>query len=163
MKTTTLEINGNTYRISRLPAMQSMHIDRKLARVLPRLLPLLLALLKTQGGTPAGDGENPPDHLALLSTDTSMLAEAAQPMADALAEMPDADMEYIVNSLMSQVMLKQGGTWAAAWSQETGDSMFDSIITKQVIWQLVLAGLKLNLSGFTFAGITSLFAAPQQE
>ena len=50
MQSTTIEINGNTYRVCRLPAMQSMHIDRKLARVLPRLLPLLLALLKTQGG-----------------------------------------------------------------------------------------------------------------
>ena len=163
MQNTTIEINGNTYRINRLPAMQSMHIDRKLARVLPRLLPLLLALLKTQGGAPEdGESGHAADPMAMLSMDTTMLAEAAQPLADALADMPNDDMEYVVNTLMSQVMMKQGNSWASAWSADTGDTMFDGTVTKPVIWQLVLAGLKLNLAGFTFAGITSLFAAPQE-
>lgn len=120
------EISGQRYRAERLDAFKQLHVSRKIAPIIPKLLPMFVKF--------AGKAD-------ALKDDLDGMAEAFEPLAQALAEMPDADCEYVFNACLSVVMRNQQGNWASVWSQGAKSLMFDDIdlgvmvqIAAKVIW-----------------------------
>lgn len=90
----TTEVRGKTYRVGRLPAMQQLHVSRRLAPLLAGLAPALPAMARAKGA-----------HEQVA---------AVKPFADAFALMSDADAEYVVATCLSVVsrdMVGDGKTW----------------------------------------------------
>lgn len=118
------EVAGQRYRAEKLDAFKQLHVSRKIAPIIPKLLPMFLRFSEQKGA---------------LKDDLEGMAEAFEPLAQALAEMPDADCEYVFNACLGMVMRNQQGNWASIWAG--GSLMFDDIdlgamvqITAKVIW-----------------------------
>lgn len=126
---TTVDIGAATYRFGKLDAMQQFHIVR-------RLLPILASLGVS------------PDMLRELGgkdNDLGMLAVMA-PIMDMVAKMPDAEVNYILQSALSVVQRQQGDNWAPVQNR-TGQLMFADIDMPGMI-RLAIEALKRNLGGF---------------
>lgn len=121
-------INDQQYRAGKLNAFQQLHVSRKIAPILPRLLPAF-------AGLSAGN-EN-------LST----LAEALEPVAQALASMPDADCEFVFGTCLGVVSRQQGNSWSSVWNAQNKALMFDDI-QLDVMTQLVVKVVADNLGPF---------------
>lgn len=118
------EIAGQRYRAEKLDAFKQLHVSRKIAPIVPKLLPMFLKMSEKKDA---------------LKEDLAGMAEAFEPLAQALADMPDADCEYVFNACLGVVARHQQGNWASVWSG--GSLMFDDIdigtmvqITSKVIW-----------------------------
>ena len=118
------EIAGQRYRAEKLDAFKQLHVSRKIAPIIPKLLPMFLKFAEQKDA---------------LKDDLAGMAEAFEPLAQALAEMPDADCEYVFNACLSMVMRNHQNNWASIWVG--GSLMFDDIdlgamvqITAKVIW-----------------------------
>jgi len=118
------EIAGHRYRAEKLDAFKQLHVSRKIAPIVPKLLPMFLKF-STMGDS--------------MKADLAGMASAFEPLAQALAEMPDADCEYVFNACLGVVARHQQGNWASIWTN--GGLMFDDIdlgvmvqIAAKVIW-----------------------------
>lgn len=118
------EIAGQRYRAEKLDAFKQLHVSRKIAPIIPKLLPMFMKFAEQKGA---------------LRDDIAGMAEAFEPLAQALAEMPDADCEYVFNACLGVVMRNHQNSWASIWTG--GSLMFDDIdlgamiqITAKVIW-----------------------------
>jgi hypothetical protein len=133
------EIGGQRYRAEKLDAFKQLHVSRKIAPIIPKLLPMFQ---KFAGSKDA------------LKDDLDGLAEAFEPLAQALAEMPDADCEHVFAACLGVVSRNQQGNWATIWSQSAKSLMFDDIdlgqmtqIAVKVIWDSLgpfISGLLAN-------------------
>lgn len=102
------EVNSVQYRADKLDAFKQLHVSRKIAPTVPKLIPVFVALQK------AG------------KDDMGVLAEAAAPFAEALASMPDADVEYVVKACLGVVKRGQGNTFSPMVSPD-GTLMFSDM------------------------------------
>lgn len=132
---TEFEINGVEFRSGKLDTFKQLHVSRKIAPLVPKVLPAFAAITRRR----KADGES------IDAENLGLIAEAMQPVADVLAEMSDADVEFILSNCLSVVQRKQGKDWQPIW--RNGAIMFDDIelplmiqITLKVIWD--------NLGGF---------------
>jgi hypothetical protein len=113
-------IKGNNYRTGRLSAMQQFHVAR---RVAPALTGLVCAL----GGS--GTQED--------------FAKSLGPLANAVAQMPDADAEYVLGTCLAVVSRQTDPTtWAPIWRE--GRLVFDDIDLKTMM-QLAAKVIQDNL------------------
>ncbi|WP_047236644.1 phage tail assembly chaperone [Chromobacterium subtsugae] len=138
------ELNGAEYRAGKLDAMKQFHLSRRLAPVIPALIPLFS--LAAKGGL-----DN------LLSNDTAGVAAAAEPLARALAEMPDDHAEFVIATCMSAVRRRQGDQWSSVWLN--GVCMFDDMELDTIL-PLVVRVLRDNLGGFMAGLVTKQTASP---
>lgn len=124
-----VEINGFNFRVGKLNAMVQLHVAR-------RVLPIMGALV---GLMQSGAAE-------------AITAENALPaMAEQIAGMPDADVDYVVQACLRVVQRENDkGGWSAVMTP-SGQLMFEEI-DMMVMLQLVGAVVKENLGGF-FSGI----------
>jgi hypothetical protein len=125
------EINGQTYKASKLSAMAQLHLSRRLAPIIPKVLPALSAM--------AGKDES--------SIDLAEMAVALQPAADALAAMSDEDAEHIYSACLSVVQRKQDNAWRSVWSAAQKTTLFDDI-ELDVMTQLVFRVVGDSLGNF---------------
>lgn len=128
------ELKGETYRVDKLDARTQFHLTRKLAPVIPALIPLFTMVAKK------GEIEK-----ALNGGDSSELAKAAEPLANALAGMSDEHADYVIDVCMQAVARKQGDRWMRVWS--SGGSMFDDMELDTIL-PLCVRVLRENLGGF---------------
>ena len=133
------DIAGQHYRAGKLSAFQQLHLSRKLAPIIPKLLPALEGF--------NGD-----------SIDVGAIAAAFDPLAGALAEMPDADCEYICATCMSVVQRQQDSRWAAIWAASSKAMMFDDIDLPAML-QITVEVVRDNLGSFTHGLIAKVQAA----
>lgn len=136
------EVAGQRYRAEKLDAFKQLHVSRKIAPIIPRLLPMFVKFSES------GDA---------MKADLVGMAEAFEPLAQALADIPDADCEYVFNACLGVVMRNQQGNWASVWSQSAKSLMFDDIdlgvmvqITTKVIWDSLgnfIRGILANPAG----------------
>ncbi len=124
------ELNGHAYRAGKLSAFQQLHLSRKIAPLLPKLLPAFAQIADGGSGL----------HLPAL-------AEALGPLAHSLAEMPDADCEYVYGVCLSVVSRQQGQSWTSVWNTPGKTLMFDDI-DLPVMTQLVVKVITDNLGPF---------------
>ncbi|MEL6237009.1 MAG: phage tail assembly chaperone [Pseudomonadota bacterium] len=117
------EIAGHRYRAEKLDAFKQLHVSRKIAPIIPKLLPMFLKFSER------GDA---------VKDDLAGMAEAFEPLAQALADMSDVDCEYVFSACLGVVSRNQQNNWASVWN---GSLMFDDIdigvmvqIASKVIW-----------------------------
>lgn len=122
---------GVTYRADQLDAFKQLHVSRKLAPMLSTLLPIFAKL--KDGGESA------------MSEDIGAFAIAAQPFADAIAGMAEADVEYLVKTCLSVVKRKQGDAWSPLLKD--GVLMFSDLGLDHML-PLVVRVLRHSLGNF---------------
>jgi hypothetical protein len=133
---TEIAIGENVFRIGKLNAIQQLHVSRKIAPVLPKILPAMVASKALMASITE---ENP---------DIEGLSSMLSPVAEALASMPDADVEYVFNECLSAVQMQQGNAFVSIWNKDTQRSQFDFIDFFLMI-RLVVHTIWGSLSGFT--------------
>lgn len=144
MTGTEFEAKGRTYRVGRMDAKRQFHVLRRMGPIMPGLM----ALVGTEPGVEKTDGKG---------LDAEAGAQAALGvLATSLAEIPDADMDYILDNCLAVAERKQA---AGGWARVAIDGalMFEDIdmpVMLQIAWQ----ALQHNLSGF-FGGKLPDFSA----
>lgn len=99
-----ITLKGQNYRSGRLSAMQQFHVARRVA-------PALTGLVAALGGA---------------SPSQEDFAKSLAPLADAVAQMPDADAEYVLGTCLAIVSRQtEPNTWAPVW--RGGQLAFDDI------------------------------------
>jgi hypothetical protein len=121
------EINGQTYRSSKLNARQQFHVSRRLAPV--------LGGLATASGSAAED-----------------FAHFLQPIADAVAKMSDDDCDYILDTCLAVVQRQQGTAWAQIFVAK--NIMFEDIDMAAML-QIAAKVIQENLGSFFHASAVS--------
>jgi len=124
------EISGNNYRAEKLNAFQQLHVSRKLAGVLPKVLPAILAANEAKGG------------------DLSTLLSAFEPAAEAIAAMPEADVDFIFHACLGVVKRQQGSAWSPVWNQQGKVLQFQDIDDAAKISEIVFKVLQDSLGSF---------------
>jgi hypothetical protein len=131
----TIDLDGKTYHISRLTPKKAFHVSRRLAPFLGAILPHLRQLFEK-----GDDGKLP-----LPETFLERGAELLPAIADIIAKMPNEDCDFVIDTCLSVVSVKQDRGSAPVMSN--GVLMFDYIDMKTMI-QLTMEVVKVNLSDF---------------
>ncbi|WP_396231120.1 phage tail assembly chaperone [Acinetobacter baumannii] len=133
-----MEINGIEYTIGRLNAVDQFHVSRKIAPIVPKLMPIIAEIAKGDlakviesiDGGESGD-----------LSDLQPLADALSPLMEAIAQMPDEDVNYLIFKCLS--VAKRGGAVVC----RNNTIMFDDIDMTQLL-PLVIATIRVNLGNF---------------
>lgn len=139
------ELNGHQYQSGKLDAFKQFHVARRLAP----LLSGVSAALKDGIAPPAQAEGTTPD--AAVPGPKVEFADFLEPMADALAHMPDADCDYVLFTCLSVVQRQQGSGWAKLVAQGSRSMMFEDIDMGEMIG-ITLKVIQENIGSF--------FAAP---
>lgn len=132
-----IEVKGQRFRLNGLNAMKQLHVSRRLTPMLAAAAPALIPVL-TQGNRP----------------DMVQLGAALGPVADVLAQMPDAEFEYIVATCLASVH----GTTANsdAWGPlYIGTTCMRSDLTAEMTLTLTIRVINEDLGPFIAGFLTS--------
>jgi hypothetical protein len=136
--TVEVKVGESTFRIGRLTPRKSLHVARRLVPFLGAIVPHLKGLFAPK------DGHNP------NSDDFfNRAAEVAPALAEIIANLEDEDVDYIVDSCLSVVQIRQERGWAPI--MVNGVVMFQSLDLKTQL-NLVSEVVKLNLADFFDSG-----------
>jgi hypothetical protein len=130
------EIKDRQYQAGRLSAMQQFHIARRLAPVITRM------------------GEAGSFDLEQLKAGGGML-KAIQPLADAVAALPDVDCDYVIKLCLAVTMRKQNDVWVHIWHKQADKLMFEDIDMFEML--LIVSHILRDSIGafFPAAGLSS--------
>ena len=143
------EVYGNTYRFSKISAMEQFHVVRRLTAVSSSLGEGIIRMQKAGGAGQVLNAENP-DIIGVVT-----------PLLKAIGEMSNEDSEYVINTCLKAVARKQGDV---AWAQvqaSPGVLMFPDI-KLPVMLALVWRTLEFNIGGF-FSELLSVLSTPGEE
>jgi hypothetical protein len=140
MRTVEFDIGGVAYRADQLDAFKQLHVSRKIAPVVPKLIPVFVLLQKVR--TP---------------TTWPRWGTAAGPFAEALAALPEADVDYVVKTCLASVKREQGGAWAPLMAG--GALMFADLDLGQML-PIVVRVLRENLGNFIQGLLANVPATP---
>jgi hypothetical protein len=136
------QVGGREYRSDPLDALTQFHVSRRLSPVVLALAPLI------------GLGATVEDLTTVITSDIGSNLRILQPAIDAVAKMPDEDVNYVVIRTMSRVHrgvknLNTGAieSWTPVWNQSAGMLQYEDIGMVEMI-QIVWIVLRENLSGF---------------
>jgi len=133
-----MEINGIEYTIGRLNAVDQFHVSRKIAPIVPKLMPIIAEVAK-------GDLAKVIDSLSEEEngdlTELQPLADALSPFMEAIAQMPEEDVNFIIFKCLS--VAKRGGAVVC----RNNSIMFDNLGMTELL-PLVIATIRLNLGNF---------------
>ena len=133
-----IPIGGHDYTIGRLNALDQLHVSRKIAPIVPNIMPILTEVAK-------GDLEKV---IASIETDENAelaglepLAKALEPLMEAIAKIPEEDVNYVIYKCLSVV--KRNGSVVCR-----GESiMFDDLDMNHLL-PLTVAVIRTNLGNF---------------
>ena len=133
-----IPIGGHNYTIGRLNALDQLHVSRKIAPIIPNIMPILTEVAK-------GDLEKV---IASIETDENAelaglepLAKALEPFMEAIAKIPEEDVNYVIYKCLSVV--KRNGSVVCR-----GESiMFDDLDMNHLL-PLTVAVIRTNLGNF---------------
>lgn len=128
------EIAGRSYRSGKLSAMDAFHVLR-------RLSPVLGSFRDIQNAASGGQGAD--------------LLAAMEPIAMAIAKMPDADCDYILHACLKTVRRKDDGDrgWPVIWNAEARRPQYEDEFTLPLMLQIVVQVLQDNFSDFFSAAL----------
>lgn len=129
-------INDHTYRIGKMPARTQFHVLRRLGPLLTSLerLPAILAMVKQAEMTDE-------DRVAVFSS-------ALGPLAQAMASMPDTELDYVLNACLSVChRLGPDGKASPVLAMDGVGIMFADI-TMPAMLQLAMAVIEENFTNF---------------
>lgn len=133
-----IPIGGHDYAIGRLNALDQLHVSRKIAPIVPNIMPILTEVAK-------GDLEKviesiEADENAELDG-LEPLAKALEPLMEAIAKIPEEDVNYVIYKCLSVV--KRNGAVVCR-----GESiMFDDLDMNHLL-PLTVAVIRTNLGNF---------------
>ena len=133
-----IPIGGHDYSIGRLNALDQLHVSRKIAPIVPNIMPILTEVAK-------GDLEKviesiEADENAELGG-LEPLAKALEPFMEAIAKIPEEDVNYVIYKCLSVV--KRNGSVVCR-----GESiMFDDLDMNHLL-PLTVAVIRTNLGNF---------------
>lgn len=112
------QLGARDYRMDKLNAIQQFHVSRKIAPLIPALIPVFLQIAKK--------GEK---GLGSLANEESLaqIGPLLQPFADSIASLPDATVDYLIDTCLSVVRRNREGNWAPVWSSQHKTLMFDDM------------------------------------
>lgn len=133
-----IHIGGHDYSIGRLNALDQLHVSRKIAPIIPNIMPILTEVAK-------GDLEKV---IESIESDENAelgglepLAKALEPFMEAIAKMPEDDVNYVIHKCLSVV--KRNGSVVCR-----GESiMFDDLDMNHLL-PLTVAVIRTNLGNF---------------
>lgn len=133
-----IPIGGHDYTIGRLNALDQLHVSRKIAPIVPNIMPILTEVAK-------GDLEKV---IESIESDENAelgglepLAKALEPFMEAIAKMPEDDVNYVIHKCLSVV--KRNGSVVCR-----GESiMFDDLDMNHLL-PLTVAVIRTNLGNF---------------
>ncbi|MGI4851695.1 MAG: phage tail assembly chaperone [Janthinobacterium lividum] len=136
----SLTIGEHEFSIGRMPVRKQFHVARRLAPLMSSMVGQLDALRSA----PAPLAETGADKL-----DSILSRLKIAPIADALADMNDADCDYILDACLDVVSIKQGERMFPL--MRGGRMMFDFITMPQML-QIAAEVVKQDLAGFMTGG-----------
>jgi hypothetical protein len=143
-------VDGEQYSIGKLDAMKQFHLARRLSPILAALVKgmkdLDLRDVQSAFGETNGDGGENSKFVDLFR---KFLEGSAEPVAEALAQMEDAQAENIIYPCMAVVARAQANNWAPVKVAGANRLMFDDI-TGMTLIKLTIAVIRENLGSFTF-------------
>lgn len=146
------EHKGQQYRAGKLNTFQQLHLSRKVAPLLPKLLPTIAELATRR--------EEEMD----APIDLGSFASSIGPLTETLAEMSDADVEYIFGISLSAVSRLQGNNWVPIWNKGASAPMFEDLELPDQL-QIVVKVVADNLGPFMrgLEGQMQQANSPQQQ
>jgi hypothetical protein len=139
------QVGGHDYRSDPLDALTQFHVSRRLSPVVLALAPLI------------GLGATVQELSSVITADIGQNLRILQPAIEAVAKMPDEDVNYVISKTMARVYraIKNPSTgavdsWIPVWSPTAGVLQYEDIGMVEMI-QIVWNVLRESLSGF-FSG-----------
>ncbi len=125
------EIDGVRYRSTRLNCRKAFHVSRRVAPVIMQA-DVLLVMKEAVDNKLTG---------ALI------MAQAAGPIVRHLAELSEADCDYVLDTCLSVVYRQDKGAWQPLWNVPANRLMYEDLTMPQLL-QVVYQVLQENLSDF---------------
>lgn len=144
---TTKEVKGEVYHIGKLAARTQFHVLRRIAPVLAGLVPVMNIVGTMKQATKEEKAQ--------------VFGSMFQPLAQALANMNDEDLDYVINNCCMRVSRQQNDKSAPIMAPNGSTFMF-SDITMDVMLVLVVEVIKENMSGF-FDLLPGLLSDPESS
>jgi hypothetical protein len=142
-----IDIDGTTYRIDKLPAMQQFHVSRKIAPLIPAAIGPFLAISAMKGG---------------IDKNLQGLVSELQPFAEGIATLPDADAEFVLSTCLTVVRRKAGESWMPIWNSTHKAALSDDL-DLGVMVRLTLRVIIESLGPFIRGVVTAHLAKPQDS
>lgn len=136
-------IEGNEYRVRKLTAVQQLHVSRKLAGVLTVAFPAFVAL-----------AEKDPDD----GVDIEKIFSSFGPAAEAIAAMPEAEVDFVCATCLAVVSRRQGSAWCQVWNERAKALQFEDIDLGAMM-QMVFRVIQDSLGNFIQGLLAKLRAA----
>ncbi len=127
-----MEIDGKEYKAGRLTSRQQLHVVRRIA-------PIVGKLVKVSVGMTEEKLKALPDEVVL---DTVF-----RPIVEALSEMTEKDVDYVVDLCLGACSRREGDQWAPVLHPENKRMMYDDIELPQML-QLCAMVIQGNLGRF---------------
>lgn len=135
-------VGGHEYRSDPIDALTQFHVSRRLSPVVLALAPLI------------GLGTTVEELTSVITTDIGNNLRILQPAIDAVAKMPDDDVNYVILKTMARVHrgVKNPNTgsidsWTPVWNSAVGMLQYEDIGMVEMI-QIVWIVLRENLGSF---------------
>lgn len=136
-------VGEHQYRSETMDARTQLHIARRLMPVLPSFREMLIS--------------DPEDPMAQL--------KALQPLAEAIAGMKDADVDYILDACMRHTFVAQRhgangdiSGWTRMWNEAAGRAQFK--VNMDEMLQIARTLIVENIGGFLSEPLSSLNEEP---
>lgn len=136
----TVKVGDTEFQIGRISALKQFHISRRLTPLLAAVIPTLGPLLMKAMSEDA-EQISAPEKQALINK----IINSLPAIGEVLAQMPDADAEFILFACLDVCMVKQDTGWAAV--RKGGVLMFQTLDMPTML-SLTWEALKANLGSF---------------
>ena len=123
---TEIEVNSHVYLIGKLDVFKQFHVARRLA-------PVLAAL-----GSSAGD-------VAKAETADGAMMGVLSGVASVVAQMPEDDVNYVLNACLSAARRKSDDKWARVM---TGTNLMFADMQMDEMMRITIETIKENLGSF---------------
>lgn len=147
---TEFEVDGKTYRVGKLNAINQFHLVRKIGPIIAKIGPMVVEMSKppeNSEGEPPVDTSDVP---TVTSAPSSLLdmAKIIGPVLDALSEMKDEDVNYIVKLCLSVTQRQEAaGQWMQTWNTRAGQPQYVDINLRALI-QIAINVIQENVGDF---------------
>jgi hypothetical protein len=142
------EIDGKNFKVEKLSAKKQWHLSRKLAPLLPPLAPLFLKAGNLKGKS---------------ATDLLAFVEMAEPFAEALSTMKDADADALFDLALEAVKIETSpGQWMPVMIRGADVAPVIELNDFDKLLPIILRVIVFNLGGFISGFLTSR-EEPQEE
>ncbi len=129
------ELNGKSFKLSKVDAFKQFHIVRRIAPILSDMIPLMKSMQKVSKADELSESEK-----------LDQFAEIAAPLMTGLSRLSDADADYVLYGLLSAVEMKQDiGNYAKVVN---GSMLMIQTLDLPILLQLAGRAFMFNLSGF---------------